>query len=911
MTQNASNNSDRAALLPTLIALFLVSSGLLLLEISLTKIFSIVLWYHFGFLVISIALLGFATSGVWLAMNPKALDRGGAFLAKASVWAAVGCALALWFVIHSNVDAFSVIADRNEAGLLGQILVLLLPFFFLGAVISATLIQHRERASIVYSANLIGSGIGCGLAVFLFDALHWSAPSAVLFAALLAALGGVLFAVADKRPGKGGTKAAIMPGIVVLLLVGLFQWDGLEDSLHLRAPKSKPLWHVENWERTHTARLLHMKSGEDIPFQGEPVMLSPDEGVLTGIHGAKRTVRVAEVERTADGGFVVSPFPLVNFTEWTSLSRVDAFPWVAGEAWGLWGLSDQYKGEQPKQVGITIDSWAMTNILKWGGAETGEKGEPPVILEFLPAGLVHRVKPAADILCIGAGGGMDLLTAKRFGASKITGVEINPGVAKAAREIYPEFQGHLYDPSKNPDVTLHVAEGRHYLERDEHLYDIVQLSGVDTASTTQAGAFSLSENNLYTAEAFDTYLSCTKSDGLVTLTRWFLPDTEGYPRNSLRLFVLAWEALERAGVEDPGAHMYLVESQAFSVVLFGKTAFTPEQIEKLDRTSLEKNFKPLYHPTLAPGAMLVAEGVERQLPYEYHNPYTSTVVENQFVSFAQAVQAGEKSTFFNDYPYDVTSPEDNRPFFFETSRFRDLFKREAFFNSLGGITAHGILMILMVLLGVVALFFVIIPLVTLRNREREEGKSPEPLGAVLFYFGSLGLGFILVEVVLSQKFILYLGNPLYSLAVVLFSVLIFSGLGSALSNRVGDARRALMVVIGIALVYPLLLDPIFNATLGLGTPGRIAVSVALLAPLGLVLGMPFPLGVKALSKGSTSMVAWAWGINGYTSVLGSVLTVVLSIAVGFNMVVWFGACVYLIAFWAAPKLGVLGEDSEE
>jgi hypothetical protein len=906
MTQNASNNSDRASLVPTLIALFLISCGLLLLEISLTKIFSIVLWYHFGFLVISIALLGFATSGVWLAMNPKSLDRGGAFLAKASVWAAVGCVLALWFVIHSNVDAFSVIADQNEAGLLGQILILLLPFFFLGAVISATLIQHREHASIVYSANLVGSGIGCALAVFLFDSLHWSAPAAVLFSALLAALGGVLFAMADKRPGKGGPRAAVMPGAVVLILVALFQWDGLEGSLHLRAPKSKPLWHVENWERTHNARLLHMKSGEDIVFQGEPPMLSADEGELTGIYGEKRVVRVGEVERTTDGGFEISPYPLVNFTEWTSLSRVDAFPWVAGEAWGLWGLSDQYRGPQPRQVGITIDSWAMTNILEWKGGERGEPGEPPAVLEYLPAGLVHRVKPAADILCIGAGGGMDLLTAKRFGASKITGVELNPGVAKAARDIYPEFQGHLYDPEKNPEVTLHVAEGRHYLERDEHLYDIVQLSGVDTASTTQAGAFSLSENNLYTAEAFDTYLARTKPDGIVTLTRWFLPDTNGFPRNTLRLFVLAWEALERAGVSDPGAHLYLVESQAFSVVLFGKTAFTGEQIAMLDRTTLEKNFKPLYHPTLEPGAMLTVDGVDRQLPYEYYNPYTATVVENQFVSFAKSAQANTKDDFFSAYPYDVTSPEDNRPFFFETSRFRDLFKREAFFNALGGITAHGILMILMALLSVVALFFVIVPLLSLRAREREEGKAPEPLGAVLFYFGSLGLGFILVEVVLSQKFILYLGNPLYSLAVVLFSVLIFSGIGSALSNKVGDARRALTVVIGIAIVYPFLLDPIFNATLGLETAGRIGVAVALLAPLGLVLGMPFPLGVRALSNASSSMVAWAWGINGYTSVLGSVLCVVLSIAVGFNMVVWFGACVYLVAFAVAPKLGRKG-----
>lgn len=886
----------------TLLALFLLSAGLLLLQIALTKIFSIVLWYHFGFLVISIALLGFATSGVYLALNPRVLEKGAAFLARAATWSAVGAAVALWWVIHTNVDAFSVIKDRDEASLLGQVAILLLPFFFLGAAVSATLIQHRKHAGIVYASNLVGSGIGCGLAVFLFDALNWSAPAAVLFAALLAAIAGVLYAFSD--PVRAGRRVALVPGLVAAGLVLLLGWDGLDAGLHLSAPKSKPLWHIEEWERNQSARVLHLQSGESIPFQGEPKLLSPEEGELVTLYGERRVIPVADALIPGTTKFNVEPYPLVQFTEWTSLSRVDAFPWVASQAWGLWGLSDQYAGPQPKQVGITIDSWAMTNILKWEGGATGEPGEPPVVLEYLPAGLVHRIKPGADILCIGAGGGMDLLTAKRFGAERITGVELNPGVAKAAREVYADFQGHLYDPEQNPEVELHVAEGRHFLEKDDHLYDVVQLSGVDTASTTQAGAFSLSENNLYTAEAFDTYLERTKDDGFVTLTRWFLPDSTGMPRNTLRLFVLAWEALERAGVDDPTRHVYLVESQAFSVIVFGKTPFTDAQLAALDRTSVEKNFRPLFHPTLAPGATLSVPGVERTVAYQLVNPTTKKPVDNQFVAFADAARAGadSKAAFFEEYPYDVTSPTDNRPFFFETSRFSHLFQKEAFFNPLGGITAHGILMILMALLGGVAFFFVILPLFALRRREREAGLAPEPLGPLIAYFGSLGLGFILVEVVLSQKFILYLGNPLYSLAVVLFSVLVFSGIGSALSRRVGVPRKALVVVIAIALVYPLLLDPVFDLTLGLGTAGRIGVSVALLAPLGLALGMPFPLGVKALENRSESLVAWAWGINGYTSVLGSVLCVVLSIALGFNAVVWLGALVYGVAFLAAPKL---------
>ena len=742
-----------------LVALFAASAGLLLLQLALTKIFSIVLWYHFGFLVISIALLGFAISGVRLARQPEVLKEGGPLLARLSGWAAAGTALALWILVHTRVDAFSVISDRNEGGLLLQIAVLLVPFFFLGAVVSCTLTMHRDQAGKVYSANLLGSGAGCALALVLFDGLHLSAPDVVLFCGLLIAVAGVLFSGTNLR-------AARWPGIVGAALLALFAWDGRHDALHLQAPKSKPLWHVEEWERKNTAQEVLFTNGDTLVFDGR-LQQDGDDFLLTDLHGDARRVTLDELEEWEPGEYL-RPHDLVEFTEWTSLSRVDAFTWVAGEPWGLWGLSRRWTGGNPRQKGITIDSWAMTNVLEWGGGELGEEGEPPEILEFLPASLVHRVRPEAEILCIGAGGGMDLLTAKRFGAKKITGVEINPGVVRAVRSTYLDFQGGLYDPERNPGVELHVAEGRHFLERDDGLYDVVQLSGVDTASTTQAGAFSLSENFLYTKQAFETYLERTKTDGLVTLTRWVLPDSEGYMRNTLRLFTLAWAALESHGVSNPAECIYLIQSQGysgppFSVILFGRQPFTEEELATLDRTCGEKDFQRLYHPARASS---------------YVNPSTGLPVDNQFELFAQAP---DKDEFLAAYPYDVAPPTDGRPFFFETSRFRHLFQEDSFFNVLGGITAHGILAILLGLTALISWVFVIAPLRKLRARGDGAGLP------VVLYFAALGLGFILVEVVLSQKFILYLGNPLYALSVVLFSVLIFSG---GRQRAVGARRRA-------------------------------------------------------------------------------------------------------------------------
>ncbi len=852
-----------------LFALFLISAGLLLFEIALTKIFSIILWYHFGFLVISIALLGFATSGVWLALNPGVIARPG-LLARLSGWSAITTAVVLWLVIHTNVDAFSVISDRNEGGLLFQILALLVPFFFLGGAVSATLTLHRERAGLVYSANLIGSGAGCAAAIVFFDVFHRSAPDAVLLGALFMAVAGLCFGATENKRGLA------VPLFALLLLAGVFAWDGRAGALHLAAPKSKPLHHVERFEREHRPRAVDLPDGSTALFTEYRV--EGDLAYYKTPHDEWKSVPLAALPLDAEGRIALRPASLVEFTEWTSLSRVDAFTWPSTEGpWGLWGLSSNWKGPYPKQKGITIDSWAMTNVMAWGGGERGEQGEPPEVLEFLPAGLVHRIRPGAEILCIGAGGGMDLLTAKRFGAQSITGVEINPGVVRAARAV-SDFQGGLYDPARHPEVRLHVAEGRHFLERDDKRYDIVQLSGVDTASTTQAGAFSLSENFLYTREAFRTYLEHTQDDGVVTLTRWLLPDSQGYPRETLRLFTLAWLGLLDFGVQDPARHIYLVASNGFSVVLFGRQAFGAEELATLDQTCAEKAFQVLYHP---------------EHPSEFLNPSTGAPAANQFDAFAAAA---DKEAFLADYPYDVAPPVDNRPFFFETARFRHLLRRESFFNPLGGVTAHGILVLLLALLAGVAWLFVLAPL-------RRLGAEARNLMPLLAYFGALGLGFILVEVVLAQKFILYLGSPLYALAVVLFSVLIFSGIGSALSSRVREPRRALAVVILLALLYPLCCDALFDATLKLATPARIAIAVLLLAPLATAMGMPFALGIGRLARGPSALVAWAWGINGYTSVVGSVITVVFSIALGFNAVVWIGALVYAVAWLAAPRLG--------
>lgn len=864
-----------------ILALFLVSLGLLMLQVALTKVFSVVLWYHFGFLVISIAMLGFATAGVWLARRPELLAGGPRLFAGLSTWAALWAVVSLWLVVHTEVDAMHLIRDRNEGALAFLIGILLVPFFFLGAAVSAVLTLHRGQASKVYSANLLGSGAGCALAVVLFDAFHLSATDVVLWSAAAIGLGGLLFSLAAPYGRQ------LFPLLVTGGIGALLAWPGRHAQFYLDSPESKPLEFVEAWTERHLPRRVRLQDGREFVYYGEPVFDPATQSLSAKTpYDQVVSVPVAELPRDAEGAVITEPASLIEFTEWTSLSRVDAFTWPASEGvWGLWGLSPKYQGPDPRQKGITIDTWAMTNVLEWDR----RAGPPPEVVEYLPASLVHRIRKDAEVLCIGAGGGMDLLTAKRFGQRSITGVEINPSIVKAVQTARDsegsllDFQGRLYDPEDQTDgVEIVVSEGRHFLERDARLYDVVQLSGVDTASTTQAGAFSLSENFLYTEEAFDTYLAHTKPGGIVTLTRWVLPDQEtGHPREELRLMTLAWGALERAGVGDPAKHILLVESQGFAVILFGKQPFTPEELATLDQTCAELEFKPLFHPAR---------------PSEVLHPQTKKPIQNWFETFASST---DKAAFLRDYPYDVAPPTDDRPFFFEVSRFRHLAEKESFLNVLGGLTAHAILALLLIISALVSWFFVIQPLWKLEVGP--EGRQARRL-PVLFYFGSLGLGFIFVEVVLAQQFILFLGNPLYSLAVVLFSVLIFSGLGAALSARLQNPLLPLLLVVLLAAGYPFLLERVFDAALMLPDGGRIAISVALLAPLALAMGMPFALGLRKIAHAGPQVSAWAWGINGYTSVVGSVLTVVLSISLGFRLVVWVGAGVYLLALLAAPFL---------
>ncbi|MBN2492792.1 MAG: hypothetical protein JXQ29_18230, partial [Planctomycetes bacterium] len=571
------------------LGIFLISAAILLLQIGLTKIFSFILWYHFGFLAISSALLGFSASGVYLTLFPGVLGRrpgrtlGGLALVAAAVTVAV-----FWLLLrlHFNplhilrhVPPDQVLVGWGELARFGGFVALLLvPFFFMGLIVAIAIASEPARVGRIYFANLLGSGVGCLVSVPVLDTV--GGDTAVLLCAALVALGGAGFL----------RRGAAVPVVAAMLIAAL----GLvnpEGWFPLESPKEKPLAQVP-----HTDRLGHA---------------------------------------------------------WTSLARVDFYEMRgARKTDGLWGLSvppgvdrEEVARHLPPRKGIVIDAWAMTSITRL----EGEPRDHPALrfLEHLPATLVYRLRPDASprVVALGAGGGLDILSALYFGAAHVTGVEINKTIVHAVRERFAEFAGNLYE---RPDVTVRIEEGRHFLEKCPETFDIVQVSGVDTYSSTQAGAYTLSENFLYTREAFACYFRRLEDDGILTLTRWYLPSPwSGLPRFSMRLVVLAHEALCALGVDDPARHIVFAQSGQFTVMLLKKQPFTAAELAVLQAEARARDYGFLHlpgQPARLSEAFLGDPRMRRAVAEVRH--------------FDAFFAAPDPRAFVNRYYFDVSAPTD-------------------------------------------------------------------------------------------------------------------------------------------------------------------------------------------------------------------------------------------------------------
>ncbi len=786
--------------------LFLTTASVLTLELSLTRLFSVVLFYHYAFLVISIALLGLATGAI-----AARLIRwtGAGRMAVACVLAALSV-LPLLFAIL-NTDIWLVSPWQAFGTLSSLYLLCMIPFAFAGFVISSVIRAGSDRISTLYFFDLFGAACGGILFVPLINIL--GGPNTVLAVAGLWSCAAIAWAVIAGARRVMTLSLLLLAGIV--LAVVLNRHGVLFDVRYLRgAPRKNEL-----------------------------------------------------------------------FAKWNSFSRISVFRASNNTLW------------------IEIDGGAGTVIPRIDFGGEGGRIYSANLGRYSPD-LGFLLTPRPRSLIIGAGGGIDIARAVAAGSPSITAVEINPIIAgDVMRGRFWNYSERLYS---RPEVRVVIEDGRTFVQRTKERYDTIQMSQVDTWATSAAGAYALTENYLYTVEAIEDYISKLTPEGVVSITRWEFTR----PRETLRLVSIALEALDRLKVPNPEQHIVVVlealnKLQTMGTVLIRNRPFTPDEIDLLRRRMVGTEMRIAY----APGDQ------------ESTGP------------FAALILTSDRRAFIARYPYDIRPVFDDRPFFFFTGRWSNFWQDVFAFDISGDALNTGAQFLLLALLiasFVAVCLFLFVPLLLFRrtflgerpSRPQSPGVSPGDKGGrarrapaagetpalpFLVFAVAVGVGFILVEVSLIQKFVVFLGQPVYSLTVVIFLLLVASSVGSRVSSRFRDEnlpRTIRMVTAAVAVVIvgeAFLIGALIRAYQPAAIEQKMALVALVICPLGFLMGMPFPSGLR-LTALSAASIEWVWALNAAATVLGSVLAIFLAVTLGIMKSMFIAGLAYGAAAFLASRM---------
>lgn len=595
------------------------------------------------------------------------------------------------------------------------------------------------------------------------------------------------------------------------------------------------------------------------------------------VEGQRSLVRLMWVKGRRD--------PPGVYETWNSFSRVKVYRDNLDGAPRGWGLSPVYDTDKKvPQYPMDIDATAATVLTKFDGDT-----EKIDYLRYDLTNLVYYMRDDADVLVVGMGGGRDVLAALAFDQAKVTAVELNGDIIEAVNGRFGEFTGHL---DQNPRVRLVVDEARSFVARSPDRYDVIQISFIDTWAATGAGAFVLSENGLYTKEAMNIFLDHLSDEGILSLSRWWY---QGRPSEIFRMTSLIAASLRDRGIERPWEHMAVIRSDQprdksvppVGTVLVGARPFNDAELDRLEEVSASLEFR----------VVLSSRG-------STNDTLTNIVTRPNLSQIGAAL------------PIDISPPTDDDPFFFNMLKFRHALNPRNWGTvdlEQNNLKAVSLLLFLLVLVLGLTFLCIVVPLWKSRKRTGVNLKGSTPL--FVFFIG-IGLGFLLIEISQMQRLTLFLGHPVYGLAVVLFSLLLSAGLGSFTTQKVGPERlrRSGSVRLGVLLValaiFGFATPSAVRAFEASTTPIRIAVATGILFPLGFLMGMAFPLGMKAASARFNRLTPWFWGINGATSVCASVLAVVIALASGISRSYFSGIACYvvaLIAFVIATRTAASGE----
>lgn len=799
----------------TLLGIFLLSAATLIFEINLTRYLSISQFYHFAFMVVSIALLGYGVSGTFLVIFPSKNASSTvsrlSFCAQATTLSILGS-----YIIVNLIpfDSFSLFIDPKQfLILILHYLVLAAPFFFSGLAVGLLISIYPGVVGKTYAANLVGSGAGCALA--LFAPSLFGVPGTVLLSTVIAGCSSFIWVKLNHQPISAGKRVLINKYPIISLILIIVCIFGI---------------------------YMFLSTGQVLTFL--EINLSPYKSLSYALQ--------------YPGSELISQ-------NCNAYSRVDVLdsPGIRS----LPGASTKYMQPPPAELGLFVDGENLNPIV----LPEEDNGYAP----YLPVSIAYILRPGAQTLILGPEGGLDILTALAMNAKFVTAVELNPLIIEAAAHVY-----------NHPQVLTVQEADRSFSKRTSGNFDIVVLSLTSTFHPIRSGAYTLSEDYRYTLEAFQDALQQLNPDGILVFNRWL----QNPPSETLRAFATVTTALEEM---DYNADSNIVVFRGYNMATFlvKKQPFLENELRQIEIFLQLKGFDLIYSQTPTPDLV------------NQHNILQTPIYAE---IFSQFIAAQSKQEFYAQYPYEVSPPTDDRPFFghyFKWSQLDQVIDDfRQYWQPFGG---AGFLVVI-ILLGIsiiLAALLIIIPvwISNLRKSNRYNGRHTQTRLRItsLVYFSMLGFGYLLIEIPIIHIFILYLGNPTYAITVVLFSLLVFSGLGSSLSHRI-NLRWSLALLILLALLTAYILPTFIDMTLIFPLWLRFCLTTVLLAPLAFLMGVPFPAGIQLLPAQvkNPENISWFWAANGSASVISAILAALLAISFGYHWVLISGAIAYTLAFLA-------------
>jgi spermidine synthase len=769
---------------------FLIAFSTLALEVTLSRLLSVITWYHLAFFAVSTAMLGMTAGAVTVYLRPLWFTDAKlpGTVAKSCLWYSLSLPVSL--VLLCLLPLTFSPSIMSLAALLVATALCSLPFFFSGIVVSAVLTKCQRPVSLLYGSDLIGASLGCLFVLGMLSLID--AASVVLLCGSIGAAAALCFAW---RAPLVRVRRLCVFLFILLTLLGF----------------------------CNSATIYGIR-----PFFAKDAIQNPKDFLL---------------ER------------------WNSFSRIIVYKGIKDTP-QLWGPSPAAPQKDSLfQYHMNIDGAAATVVRKFSCVADIDH------LRYDVTSMAYYLRPKGGACIIGVGGGRDLQSALLFGHEKVVGIDVNPIFIDLLSQRFRGFAGI----ADHNGVTLVCDEARSYLSRNSVSYSLIQMSLIDTWASTGAGAFSLSENALYTVEAWQVFLSRLSENGIFTVSRWYNTENLG---ETGRIVSLAVASLLRAGVADPSRHIAMVTSSRISTLLLSKSPLSDTDIATLQKISSDLQFNPVIVPGVRPRNEALADIVSAR----------------SFDGLEKAIE---------NKPFNYRPTTDENPYFFNMLRLDRL---TAAFSMNPGVV-RGNLLATIVLLGLIfSLLFltvvtIIIPLVIGPRPIPGAQKPGKILWSAALYFSLIGAGFMSIEIALIQRLSVFLGHPVYALGILLFTIIASTGVGSLISGRLPLPRS------GRIVAYPLLaaaailceryiLSLLISGMIASPILHRIAASILAIFPLGMIMGIFFPTGMKIVASVATSQTPWYWALNGVFGVLFSACAVFFSIYFGISTNFYIGALCY-------------------